>query len=324
MNVAKFGNVVVGRNESVTLRETISKIAISNYHKSSKWVSQSDSQEEAALIEFVANIGINLSLDSGSLGNNNISENYLLNFDDNSTQSIEVALIITPNIEANRDTCIVIFKNKLKDTVEVIVRGNYESMKKIVKSDAQTGMFEAAYTYNFKQGLSTHVYASRTVSKELLHKWVTKFKENQTTVRDKEQNFQELVDSIQSQIQMDILVGLECVPIEGAPETIDYLKQMGTKIHMLSADTKEKCVRACYQLNVFNSVKDSTTYYLDFTDKFSGETQIKPIIEELNQTVQALNLRPEHGEWQILKTQDSRVASETLSRFLHLVLVVSS
>ena len=123
---------------------------------------------------------------------------------------------------------------------------------------------------------------------------------------------------------MEILVGLECVPIEGAPETIDYFKQMGTKIHMLSADTKEKCVRACYQLNVFNSVKDNTTYYLDFTDKFSGETQIKPIIEELNQTVQALNLRPEHGDWQILKTQDSRVASETLSRFLHLVLVVSS
>ena len=93
---------------------------------------------------------------------------------------------------------------------------------------------------------------------------------------------------------------------------------------MLSADTKEKCVRACYQLNIVNSVKDNTTYYLDFTDKFSGETQIKPIIEELNQTVQALNLRPEHGEWQILKTENSRVANETLSKFLHLVLVVSS
>ena len=156
LNVAKYGNIVVGRNESVTLRESISKIAISNYHKSSKWVSQSDSQEEAALIEFVANIGINLSFDSCSLGNNNLSENYQLNFDDSSTQSIEVALIIPPNIEANRDTCIVIFKNKLKDTVEVIVRGNYESMKKIVKSDAQTGMFESAYTYNVKQGLSTH------------------------------------------------------------------------------------------------------------------------------------------------------------------------
>ena len=63
-NFAKFGNTIVGRNESVTLRESISKIAISNYHKSSKWVSQSDSQEEAALIEFVANIGINLSFDS--------------------------------------------------------------------------------------------------------------------------------------------------------------------------------------------------------------------------------------------------------------------
>ena len=172
-NFAKFGNTIVGRNESVTLRESISKIAISNYHKSSKWVSQSDSQEEAALVEFVANIGINLSFDSCPLGNNNLSENCLQNFDDNSTQSIEVALIIPPNIQANRDTCIVIFKNKLKDTVEVIVRGDYESMKKIVKSDAQTGKFEAAYTYNVKQGLSTHVYASRTISKELLHKWVT-------------------------------------------------------------------------------------------------------------------------------------------------------
>eukprot|EP00871_Galdieria_phlegrea_P003404 jgi/Galph1/4064/GphlegSOOS_G2721.1 len=150
-----------------------------------------------------------------------------------------------------------------------------------------------------KDGLRTLVFAQRELSAEYFQEWQSKLHQAELALYDREKLIYETWDVIESDLNLLGVTAVEDRLQDDVPETINYLRQCGIRIWLLTGDKRETAINVGVSSGLIGS--DAAMYDLDGQTESEVASQLSYLASfedlcqeiEMDKTVQQLEVPPD-------------------------------
>lgn len=160
------------------------------------------------------------------------------------------------------------------------VRGSDDSMRKLINFEDSSDNYNSIINFNHQRGLKSVVYASKTVSSEEAEKFFNEYIIACKSTIDQEGKFTALATAMESNLKFEAIVGFKNKLQPDSSKTIELMRRMGVRVHILSGDNYEHCQMAAFSLNLFESAEHVMNF--DFQNVEAGRTQLKRALEMIS------------------------------------------
>jgi phospholipid-translocating ATPase len=187
---------------------------------------QASSPDEVALVKFTESVGLTLysrSLTTMTLKNplNEYEEYEVLN--------------VFPFTSETKRMGIIVRDNSTK-TITFYMKGADVVMSKIVMS---TDWLDEECGNMAREGLRTLVFGFREMSEDEYHDFAKRLADAKTTINNRDRNVQDTIESIEKDLQLVGVTGVEDLLQEDVKPTLEMLRNAGIKVWMLTGDKIE-------------------------------------------------------------------------------------
>ena len=183
-------------------------------------------------------------------------------------------------------------------------------MSNIIDFDTSSSNYKTIISSNKKAGLSSLIFAKKVLTeKEVVHV-VSQYKKIIQSSLDVETDLASLMASLESNLKFEVAVGLKNTLKEDAIATVQQLKSMNVKTHMLTGDSFENAVNTATFLKMLPEGSDGYTV-LDFADVNDGRVKIREVLEKIKLS---LTYKNRNGKESIYKNSGLTILGSPLTR----------
>jgi len=226
----------IRRTITTRVREALKAIALCHnvtpvHDDNAKTSYQASSPDEIALVKFAESVKITLeSRDINSVTLRNPLDQL---------EEYEILNIFPFTSETKRMGIIV--RSKQTGTIHFYMKGADVIMSRIVQYN---DWLEEECGNMAREGLRTLVFGKKSLSLETYSDFSKRYQDAKTSIRDREKNIQKVVESIENDLELLCLTGVEDKLQEDVKPTLEMLSNAGIKVWMITGDKMEtaKCI----------------------------------------------------------------------------------
>eukprot|EP01114_Cavostelium_apophysatum_P015341 TRINITY_DN4154_c0_g1_i1.p1 TRINITY_DN4154_c0_g1~~TRINITY_DN4154_c0_g1_i1.p1 ORF type:complete len:1093 (+),score=239.76 TRINITY_DN4154_c0_g1_i1:78-3356(+) len=239
----KLSNVKIRKTITTRARDALKAIALChnvtpvNDTETKKVSYQASSPDEIALVKFAESV--NLKLAQRDVATITLENPF------QQLEEYEVLNIFPFTSESKRMGIIV--KDKTSGAITFYMKGADVVMTKIVKYndwlDEECGNMA-------REGLRTLVFGKRDMKEEEYEQFLTRYTEAKTSISNRNVYVQRAIESIESELELLCLTGVEDKLQENVKPTLEMLANAGIRVWMLTGDKVEtaKCIAVSARL----------------------------------------------------------------------------
>ncbi|KAK4522878.1 hypothetical protein GAYE_PCTG32G0768 [Galdieria yellowstonensis] len=137
-----------------------------------------------------------------------------------------------------------------------------------------------------KEGFRTLVFAQRELTEEYYQDWIGKLRQAELALYERENKIYEVWDLIERELTLTGITAVEDRLQDDVPETINYLRQCGIRIWLLTGDKRETAVNVGVLSGLIG--QDSAVYDLNASTEMEMEAQLHSFdcLEDLCQDIE--------------------------------------
>lgn len=184
----------------------------------------------------------------------------------------------------------ILLKDSKTQTATLYVRGNDESMRKLINFEDSSETYNSIINFNHQKGLKSVVYASKTISKTEAEQYFTEYQAICRSTIDQAGKFVALARSMENNLEFQSIVGFKNRLHPDAYSTVELLQNMGINVHILSGDNHEHCQMTAHSLNLFSSTENQINF--NFQNTEAGKTQLKKALEAIHSKMKDMGESP--------------------------------
>ena len=275
---------------------------------------ESNHIEERALLKMAKNYGVSFMNTDDLMDDDDDEEenpegtmkNYVIGLNGEMLK-VEYYFLLDHDPKRNRFSILV--KQADKNRAKLYVRGLDESMKNLL--DSEKSKYDFTISHNTQKGLKSFVFASKTISLEEAERFQKDYTAAKRTTLDQDVKLSNLAKLLESNLELEAIVGLRNSLKEDAQESVNQLREMGLQAHLLSGDDLEHCLMAAYAMELMPTGKKETYFLMDFEDKESGKGVIKRALDQVAKGIVKLDAR--NKESVLRSTEDKDINHKVLS-----------
>ncbi|SBT80877.1 aminophospholipid-transporting P-ATPase, putative [Plasmodium malariae] len=197
------------------------------------------------------------------IGNNSINNNGK-NSNNNNNSNVNINSSGNDRCKDKENKEVFSCKNCKKSKIMLFCKGaGSVILKKLAnKTDVDEMTIEHMETYA-DEGLRTLCIAQRELSEETFAEWYKLYKEAMVSVKDRDENLENVADHIENNLILQGVTGIEDKLQEGVSSTIEDLRLAGIHIWMLTGDKIETAMNIGIAANVIDNYSDQFIYTED-------------------------------------------------------------
>lgn len=153
-------------------------------------------------------------------------------------------------------------------------------MRKLINFEDSPETYNSIINFNHQRGLKSVVYASKTIPKLEADEYFEEYLGICRSTIDQEGKFAALARSMENNLQFRAIIGFKNKLQPDSIATVQQLKNMGVKVHILSGDNHEHCQMAAHSLDLFSSEENQINF--TFQNSESGLLQLKKALEVIH------------------------------------------
>jgi class 3 adenylate cyclase/phosphoserine phosphatase len=151
-------------------------------------------------------------------------------------------------------------------------------MRDVIVLDEHSSKHSKFIEFNTHRGYETYIFASKRISQTETEAFYLAYQLASRSSLDREKHFSTLAKKLENNLIFEGMVGLFKKLEPNAEKTIERLRAMGIRTHMLSGDTQEACKRTATALKMISGTATNLVE-VNFNDSQSGRAQLNKILE---------------------------------------------
>lgn len=262
-----------------------------------------ESPDEVALVQAAADAGMVLQTRT-------LNEFYVQQFD--STDSQKYEFLAELEFTSDRKRMSAIFRCP-DGNIRMFSKGADSVMVRLLNAQSDVDDILAATERFSMDGLRTLVYGGRIISQEEYDEWAPKFAEARNAMQNRASKKAEVASLIERRLELYGITAVEDKLQQNVPGTIQFLREAGLRIWVLTGDKSETAENIGYSSHLLSG--DMRVFHIHA----SSQSELIAVFEDILDAIYPHSVpKPTHRHRKSLSRESVETFTERQSRISHI------